>query len=325
MGFEDAAENRIGETVLLRWDGSRWRRAPRPRAAKNPDALLHSVSAEHPDDVWVTGRDHTGSDRAFVSHWDGRRWIDRRPFGVSGEQFLSDVTATDGRAWFAGSGSTGAIVVEWDGDEFHLLDSGLGDEGAVLNSISVKDGHLWAAGLVGDGENHPRKPLIYHRVLGRESTEQPETPEIPLGALNGISQVSSSDVWAVGTIHSHGDHGNRPLVMRWDGSKWSRVQVPITRGELYDVVASGTGDVWVGGIDADHAGQALFLHFDGTGWTREYSPPMRTGASVEDEEDNRINRLGITRVPGTTTLWAVGSAGPGVSDGLSEQHFVLRR
>ena len=100
------------------------------------------------------------------------------------------------------------------------------------------------------------------------------------------------------------------------------MEVPVSRGGLHGVTASGPRDLWVSGIDADHAGQLLFLHFDGRRWSREYGPLFRTYAEDQQyDETDDVGRTGITRVPGTDTLWAVGSVGVGDD----EEAFVLRR
>ncbi|MFD0887105.1 hypothetical protein ACFQ08_21370, partial [Streptosporangium algeriense] len=62
--------------------------------------------------------------------------------------------------------------------------------------------------------------------------------------------------------------------------------------------------------------------FDGTAWTREYGPLLRPRRPDQQYEDSdHVTRTGITRVPGTAALWAVGSVGVGDD----EDDFVLRR
>ena len=286
-------------------------------------SFAKAIAAASPNDVWMTGSDASGLSSAFVSRWDGSRWTDRRPFGEQEGYLLSDVAAVGGRAWFVGSGPRGGVIAEWDGHALRRARSGIGGGFAALNAVSVKDGRLWAVGSVGDADA-PKAPLIYREALGSDDPPQQETPDIPLGELTGVWQTSPSEVWAVGTIHCHGEDCDRPLVLHRDGSKWSQVQVPIRRGELYGVTAIGTDDVWVSGIDFDHERQALFLHYDGKSWTPEYGPSPQTGGSAE-EDHNRVSHAGITSVPGTSTLWSTGSTGLGTDEGDPEQFFALRR
>ncbi|MFI6991567.1 hypothetical protein [Nonomuraea wenchangensis] len=331
VGHEDAAENDGGVAVLWHWNGVAWEAAPVPPASKGRGPFLWAVSAERPDSVWTVGMEQAATGRVFASHWDGRRWTVRYPFGRANGYFPMSVTAADGKAWFAGGGPSGGVVTEWDGRAFRVLRSGVGGGGSsVFNAISVKDGQLWAVGSLGD----LKSPLIHHEVLGDHGSGWSETPDIPLGELKGVWQSSPSDVWAVGTVHSHGDNGNRPLLMHFDGSRWSTVRVPILKGELHDVTALGENDVWISGVDADHAGQVLFLHYDGMRWTREYSWRLRSDGFVTADfledggelvDEGLVNRTSITHVPGTTNVWTVGSSGPEDDSETPERHFVLRR
>ncbi|WP_433242947.1 hypothetical protein ACQPYK_38985 [Streptosporangium sp. CA-135522] len=306
VGYKDSAEDREGTPAVLRWDGDRWREAP----PVGDDAYhLEGVSAGGPDDVWVVGN----GESAFAAHWNGGRWQREKPFGVAEDYRLADVATTGDATWFAANAPAKAVVLEWDGKEFRTALS----TGGAFKAVTAKEGHIWAV-----GSSEKRTPLIWHGTAAG-SWEAPEIPEIPGGRLNRVWQISPSDVWAVGeVVNGPDDRAGRPLVLHRDGSGWSRVEVPVRLGTLRGVTAFGPDDLWISGIDADHAGQALFLRFDGARWSREYGPLLR--AHEEDqqyEETDDVNHIGIARVPGTTTLWAVGSVGVGDD----EEEFVLRR
>ena len=80
------------------------------------------------------------------------------------------------------------------------------------------------------------------------------------GFVTAIHGSSPRDVWAVG--YRTKAFGKGPLCMRWDGSRWSEVEVP-TRGGLVDVRAVGPDETWIAG-----RGGAL-LHRVGARWTAE--------------------------------------------------------
>ncbi|MEU8382870.1 hypothetical protein [Streptosporangium sp. NPDC048865] len=317
VGYQESAEDREGTPAVLRWDGSRWREMP-----LGPEAGAHrleGVGAAGPGDVWVVGN----GPGAFAAHWDGREWAPHRPFGVAEDYRLADVTASGDGAWFAANGPSGAVVLERAGGEFR---NALSTKG-TLDAITSGQGHVWAVGT-----SETRTPLVWHGTAG--SWESLETPPVPGGRLSGVWQVSPSEVWAVGRISAAGPEGGAgpesragaegavPLVMRWDGTRWTRVEVPVSRGSLHGVTALGPGDLWISGVDADHAGQVLVLHFDGTAWSREYGPLFRAYTSTQQyDETDDVGGTGLTRVPGTGTLWAVGSVGVGDD----EKAFVLRR
>ncbi|MGV9774766.1 hypothetical protein [Streptosporangium sp. NPDC003464] len=306
VGFKNSAEDREGTPAALRWDGSRWREVP---LAGDDLYRLEGVSAAGPDDVWVVGNGGSAS----AAHWDGRRWAWERPFGVADDYRMADVATAGGTAWFAANGPSKAVVLEWAGGGFRNVLS----TGGALRAVTAKDGHVWVA-----GSSERNTPLILHGTAGG-GWETARTPEIPGGRLNRVWQISPSEVWAVGeVVTGPGERAGQPLVLRWDGSSWSRVEVPVRLGALHGVTASGPGDLWISGVDADHSGQVLFLRFDGARWSREYGPLLR--AHDDDQqyaETDDVNRTGIARVPGTGALWTVGSVGVGDD----EEDFVLRR
>ncbi|WP_440065801.1 hypothetical protein [Streptosporangium sp. OZ121] len=328
VGYQDSAEDREGTPAVLRWNGSRWREMPLGEGAGAHH--LEGVGAAGPDDVWVVGNGPS----ALAAHWNGRAWAPHRPFGVAEDYRLSDVTASGGDAWFTANGPSGAVVLEWAGGEFRNVLS----TGGTFEAITSGAGHVWAVGT-----SETRTPLVWHGTAG--SWESLETPPIPGGRLSQVWQVSPSEVWAVGQVSAapgarpEGETGpsaqaetppdaraggeeTRPLVLRWDGTRWTRVEVPVSRGSLHGVTASGPGDLWISGVDADHAGQVLILRFDGAAWSREYGPLFRTYTTTQQyDETDDVGGTGLTRVPGTGTLWAVGSVGVGDD----EKAFVLRR
>jgi hypothetical protein len=61
------------------------------------------------------------------------------------------------------------------------------------------------------------------------------------GALMSVWGTSTRDVWAVG-----GDAGDGPIVIRWDGSDWTRLDTG-TRGDLWWVHGFAGGPVFMGG------------------------------------------------------------------------------
>ncbi|MFI7535028.1 hypothetical protein [Streptosporangium sp. NPDC049376] len=315
VGYQRGAEDREGTPAVTRWDGVRWREV----TGLNDHDVNHltGVSVAGPRDVWVAGN----GVNAFAARWDGRRWTARRPFGVAEDYRLTDVAATGGTgstAWFTGNGPSGGVLIRWDGTAFRNVPTG----GGTFEAVTARQGHVWAVGAAQDGT-----PLVWHGSPDR--WERSRTPAIPGGTLRRVWQVSPSDVWAVGEVAPAGAvrdgariRQGQPLVLHWDGTRWARAEVPVARGALQGVTASGPGEVWISGVDADHPGQALMLRFDGTAWTREYGPLLRPRRPDQQYEDSdHVTRTGVTRVPGTATLWAVGSVGVGDD----EDDFVLRR
>lgn len=127
-------------------------------------------------------------------------------------------------------------------------------------------------------------------------TPNPSFPGLDLARLSGVSGLGADDVWAVGNSEDFGSARSNTLTEHWDGKAWWIVPSPNPAGQnnanyLADVLARSPADVWaVGGQGQD--GAALILRFDGARWRTVPNPCGELS--------------GITEVPGTDTMWAVG-------------------
>jgi hypothetical protein len=130
-----------------------------------------------------------------------------------------------------------------------------------------------------------------------------------INALQGVTAISTNDVWAVGYTASVVDP-YQTLTMHWNGTVWSIVDSPnlMSPGAyniLNDVSATGTTDVWaVGGQD-----RAILLHFNGATWSLVANPPGT-------EFWASSGRHGVVAVSGTD-VWAVGDYDAWHFDGVS--------
>ncbi|MDH2429098.1 hypothetical protein [Sphaerisporangium sp. TRM90804] len=316
VGYKESAEDREGTPALQHWNGRRW-----AQTAVDPADAWHlvGVSAAGPRDVWIVGN----GEHPYAARWDGARWSGHRPFGVAEGHHLGGVAAGAGRTWFAGSSPTRGMVLTWKNGAFDNVFQADG----YFSAIAAGPGHVWAVGAdAGPAETAPGNPMIWHgaAVSGEEiqSWTRARTPEIPGGTLRRVWMISPSDVWAVGSVSPPGGGPKRPLVMHGDGDRWRQVRVPVAGGTLDGVTATAADDVWITGVDAAHPGQVLFLHFDGRAWTTSYGPVFRRETEDQQYPDgHHVHRTSVTRVPGSTSLWTVGSVGVGDD----EQEFVLRR
>ena len=130
------------------------------------------------------------------------------------------------------------------------------------------------------------------------------SPVIPGGILYGVSAVSSTDVWAAGTVI-----GTAPLIEHWDGSGWTVVQQGGIGNELKGISALSSSDVWVVGNQGIRP-DPLIKHWDGTDWSVVPAPAPGTHG----------NLYSVTALA-SDDAWAAGSYG--VPDGTSVQPLFL--
>jgi photosystem II stability/assembly factor-like uncharacterized protein len=81
--------------------------------------------------------------------------------------------------------------------------------------------------------------------------------------LSGVSALSPASAWAVGSRLT--SNGNRALLLRWNGTAWTRVANPSpASSSLSAVSAVSPSDAWAVG----HGKGILILHWNGSRWTR---------------------------------------------------------
>ena len=154
----------------------------------------------------------------------------------------------------------------------------------------LEDGTAWAVG-------NTRERALIGRWDGTAWTQVP-TPAPEPGQsdfLKSVDAAGPNDIWAVGVTYTDYPFGTVPLAMHWDGTEWSKVDIPLPVGHdsgiLNGITAVSGDDVWVAGGSAG----PLLIHWDGHEWI----PYTRT---LEDS----LWLRGIDSVAGDD-IWAVGS------------------
>ena len=128
-------------------------------------------------------------------------------------------------------------------------------------------------------------------------------PHGTTGTLQGVSALSPTDAWAVGSVQT--PNRARPLAEHWDGLAWHEVKTPMDGRHirlLRDVVAISHDDVWAVGTEialGSGAVHSLTEHWDGTSWTIVKPPNARS---------ERDELMGVT-AGSSTNVWAVGYKG----------------
>jgi hypothetical protein len=193
------------------------------------------------------------------------------------------------------------VAQVWNGSGWSSMSPPLNfttDRGFV--GVSARSAsNVWAVGW----QDPPNGALAMHwngtawRTVATPVIGGPDQP-----ILNSVAQLSSKNVWAVGG-KVLGSLTGAPLVEHYTGSKWQVFSVPGTR-TLTSVVAVSPANVWAVGA------AGLVEHWDGAHWLAVTTP---VGAAVTLSQ--------ITRVPGTTHLWAVGYRTRGSSESPVALYF----
>jgi hypothetical protein len=225
-------------------------------------ASVNGAAGRSTTDIWAVGSTNSARD-PHVRHWNGSTW-------TAGSGAVLPVPPSGGR---------------------RLRTTG-------LNAVAVVPGSsdVWAVGRA-EFSDFSRHTLIesnpgsgWQLVTG---------PTGSGSALNGISALDASHVWAVGSAGS-----GATLATQWNGQGWTTVPTPSPSAinTLKAVTAIASNDVWAVGsqikstTDGVSQYRTLIEHYNGTSWTTVPSP--NTGAGS--------NELTGVAALAPDNVWAVG-------------------
>jgi hypothetical protein len=253
---------------------SGWAVVPSPNVPSASTALL-SVAALSPADAWAVGYSATASnvDQTLTEHWDGAQWQIQPSPNIGPHASLSAVAAVP----------QAAPATWWAVGDF-LAPSPLSPSGVGQTLILQ-----WTSGA---GWTLVPSP----NVAGMSNL------------LSAVSADAPTDAWAVGLAGSPGGGSAvQGLLEHWDGARWSLVPGPTGVSGPYalkGVVALTPTNAWAVGSWTQPSGSPLPLaaHWNGVSWTLLPTPPLPAGSVF-----GALN--GVSAVPGTPQLWAVGLGG----------------
>lgn len=198
-----------------------------------------------------------------------------------------DVVVRDGKlAWIVGGGKEGIL----------LLQRGAGGW-LPRRTIAAR-----LAGLSGGASLGPTSVMAVGYDWLRETSLEPIAgmfsrgawrqrrvphPPSPHAALADVAVTPSGRAWAVGTRLASGQ--SRPLVLRWNGSRWAREEPRVGPGDAGTaaVARAPDGTIWVVGWQEGHEGRwrPLILRRKGSPWQAVEGAPLPQGTAVLTDVD----------------------------------------
>ena len=168
----------------------------------------------------------------------------------------------------------------------------------LLGVTAITSSEAWAVGGIGEAEA-PTAVAIQRWDGTRWTAFAAPSPGTFLNELRAVDAAEPNDVWAVGRTSS--GSGDDPLILHYDGTEWTRVELPDEiDGVLNGVAAVSPTDVWAVGSVGDPAislERALVLHWDGTAWA-----DVEVGSAIGGGKSALVDIEGFS----PTDLWAVG-------------------
>ncbi len=278
------------------------------------DDYLLAVAAASTNDVWAVGDAYsytTTIDKNLVEHWNGQQWsIVASPAPGIGSDLFGVATDATTDVWAVGvyfptTTALGQTLIEhWNGTAWVVVPSpNVGNGYNSLNSVTaLSTNNVWAVGqsILGSVTS----ALIEHWNGTSWSIVIGPDPGTIITDLSSITAVSANSIWAVGAYSSKSNNSTdlNTLVEYWNGTRWEVVPSPISstyENYFFAVAAIARDNIFsAGGFDE---------HWDGGTWNTTDSPA-------------NFFAFGLTRVPGTTKAWFVGT-GPSSSSGTATVYW----
>ncbi|SNT53227.1 hypothetical protein SAMN05443665_10406 [Actinomadura meyerae] len=313
------AGNDLHDQVMAQhWNGRTWRDAAVPAGLPGD---VREASATSASNVWAVGDSDSASRGSYALRWNGRAWVvaHRWDTGV-----VSGVTAVGrDKAWVFSDNRRDAGVGTWYFNGRRWTEVRLPYSLERAGAVSPRD--IWA---IGNDSSNSFKVVAHYD--GTAWTRVPTGDALPDDIWGGegepsqqvfltdVVAVSATEVWVTGTVWRSDDLGATPLpvVARWDGERWQKVDAP---GNWQPRVAAsdGRGGLWISGDGAPRESgrdTPVLMHrsSDGT-WT----------SSAVQAGDRTAYVDGLALVPRTTTLWGVGQLRP--ADESSSDGAIFRQ
>jgi serine/threonine protein kinase len=185
------------------------------------------------------------------------------------------------------------LIVEHNGSQWSRLPvPGIGRSSRLTGVVSA-DGTIYAVGytcLAHCGKNSEiDRPLILQWRGGVWSRfAYPST--VKPARLTAVSVTTAGTIFAVGYMCTGGcgvgliEFHDRPLILRSDGSRWSRVVSPSMPdgGSLSAVSSLPGGNAWAVGAACTPGCRTLILRWNGSAWRRVASPSLGGYAQLLD-------------------------------------------
>jgi hypothetical protein len=234
---------------------------------------------------------------------------------------IKATSATD--LWVLGHNDTTGAPLIWHGNGRSWTQIPLSAQvlrgGTVADIGAASPGSAWAVGSIGSSST-----LILHwngKTWSRQAS--PNAPGLDL--LSSVTATSASNAWAVGEACSKTSQNCAPLILHWNGARWSKSASPAvgTRESLSDVTAISPDNAWADGLTCSPntgcPGGAVIVHWNGRKWSSQKLPAMSelglfaiTASSARDvwafgRNYNGGNSFTAIALRWTGTRWATAS------------------
>jgi hypothetical protein len=248
-------DDRIGisgyATMAAHWNGTMWTREPTPNG--NPGGFNHlNGIAAAGGTVWAVGTyvdpGSSVNRRKLILQRAGGTWRVCAAPTAAAYEHLAAVDATGpADAWAVGSATSdiqsaplGPLALRWNGTRWVSTTLPAATGSTALSGVDARTpSDVWAVGYSRTADGAQPYVARFDGISWRRVA----TPTIAGGGeLTDVVALSSSTVVAVG--RSNG----APLILRWNGTSWTRETTPVSSNPfITGAAAGGPNAVWAVG------------------------------------------------------------------------------
>jgi len=225
------------QTLIEHWNGTAWLAVPSPNVSKRDQNILNGVTVISPSDVWAVGDYFAGSKppQTLIEHWNGTNWAivpSTNPLGATSPDHLNGVSAVSPGDIFAVGdlgdvfAPTSTMILRWKGSSWKQVASPSSDtaDESLLAVSAVSASDAWAVGSFSSQTSSESPPLILRWNGAKWRAVRTPVPHGSISNdLTSVAAISAKSAWAVGSTQGGPRQG--PLLLRWNGARWTVVAV----------------------------------------------------------------------------------------------------
>lgn len=251
----------FSHAVIEHWNGAAWVNVTPPRPGVS--SVLTSIAAFSSSDVWAAGWFENSSETAIeplVEQWNGATWTQVRIPVAQSTVFLTGIAGSSSTdvsvVGYTEPGSTDQpLAAHWNGSTWTVMKPPARGTGSSIlyGVVAPAPNDAWAIGLStpqGPPAESPTITLIEHwNGSAWQIVPSPNvgpTSKFQSNRLFGITALSATDIWAVGSSFAANGSGNQStLVEHWNGTNWTINSTPnLGFSDTLDGAAAIDGLVW---------------------------------------------------------------------------------
>jgi hypothetical protein len=226
---------------------------------------FNTIVAPSRRQAWAFGGSDNFTGRPIAAHWTGGRWRPAPlPAGLTDE--VDAVSASSpSNVWAVVR--LGQAVLRWNGHRWSVAKSWhMSGEVQLTGVTALSPTDVWVFGSGG-----------FAGGLGTWHYNGHTWKHLTRGAAVGIamaSAVSSSDMWAIGSLSAPLDS-----IVHYSHGRWQRVSAALVgHHEFNAILALSATNVWVIATPPTNQTITYLMHFNGHGWSRVRVP----GTAAQD-------------------------------------------